>query len=223
MVRRRPAPGGGVIVEIPPADLIGWVNRFTGRNAGLADLSADPAAVRLLATDGTRAELAVPFPPMSVGHREPVEALLDHVAGLGAMALILVRGGAHSIGVARGGVVVSSSTRRQYLQGRTAAGGWSQQRYARRRGNQLTASLEHAADVATRVLLPVAESLAAVVLAGDAAALAGVLADRRLARLATLPTRTFGDIAEPRREVLDEVAVRALSIDITVAPGRPAS
>lgn len=221
MVRRRPAPGGGVIVEIPPADLIGWINRFTGRNSGLAGLSAQPDAVRLTAGDGTRASLAVPFPPMSVGHREPVEALLDHVAGLGAMALVLVRGGAHSVGVARHGVVVSSSTRREYLQGRTAAGGWSQQRFARRRGNQLTASMEHAADVAARVLLPVIDSLSTVVLAGDAGALATVLADRRLARLAALPSRTFGDIAEPRREVLDEVAARALTIDITVTSTGP--
>ena len=220
-VRRRPARGGGVVVEIPPADLVGWINRFTNRNAGLAELTAGPDAVLLRATDGTRAELAVPFPPMILREREPIEALLDHVAGLGAMALLLVRGGAHSVGVARDGIVLSSSTRREHLQGRTAAGGWSQQRYARRRGHQLTASLEHAGDVAARVLLPVLDSLSAVVLAGDAAGLAAVLADRRLARLATLPSRTFGDIPEPRRDVLDEVAGRALAIDITVVAGSP--
>ena len=74
-----------------------------------------------------------------------MEALLDHLAGLGALGLILVRGGAHSVGVARDGVVLSSSTDRAYLQGRTAAGGWSQQRFARRRGNQRTASYDSAA------------------------------------------------------------------------------
>ena len=94
---------------------------------------------------------------MARGDREPLEALLDHLATLGALGIVLVRGGAHSVGVAATGIVLSSSTDRAYLQGRTAAGGWSQQRFARRRGNQRTASLDSAADTVARVLLPVAD------------------------------------------------------------------
>ena len=75
-----------------------------------------------------------------------MEALLEHLAGLGALGVVLVRGGAHSVGVAGTGWCCSSSTDRAYLQGRTAAGGWSQQRFARRRGNQRTASFDSAAD-----------------------------------------------------------------------------
>ena len=196
--------------------LTGWVNRFAGRNDGIADLVASTTTVTMRGGNDTVAELAVPFPPMSIGNREPVEALLNHLDGIGLLGLILVRGGAHSVGLARDGQVVESSTHRSYLQGRTAAGGWSQQRYARRRDNQLTSSLQHAAGLVLRVIAPAANRLSGLVLAGDSAALAGVFEDARLAPLASLPSRTFGDIAEPRRDILDAVAVRALNVAIVV-------
>jgi hypothetical protein len=166
--------------------------------------------------DGTAATIEVPFGPMMVGDAEPVEALLAHLAGLGALGLILVRGGAHSVGVSRDGVVLSSSTDRAYLQGRTAAGGWSQQRFARRRENQRTASYDSAATTVARILTPIATSLTGLVLGGDRGGLTEVLADTRLAALAALPVRTFPDIAEPRRAVLDEIAGRSLSVEIVI-------
>lgn len=217
MTRRRAAAGGGTVVEVTPERLTGWINRFGARNGGLAELTTDRAAIRIRGGDGTAATLEVPFGPMDVGDAEPVEALLRHLAGLGPLGLILARGGAHSVGIAAAGTVTRSSTDRAYLQGRTAAGGWSQQRFARRRGNQRAASLADAADTAARVLLP-ADGLAGLVLGGDRAALAAVLADHRLAPLAALPTRTFADVPEPRRAVLDEVAARALSVPIVVEP-----
>lgn len=218
MSRTRPAPGGGTVVEVEPERLPGWLNRFAARNGGLVELVAGPAAVTVRGGNGTTAELAVPFGPMAVGSAEPVEGLLGHLAGIGDVGLVLVRGGAHSIGIARDGVVLRSSTDRAYLQGRSAAGGWSQQRFARRRGNQLTASLASAADTAVAVLAPVTDSLDALVLAGHPPALDAVLADHRLSGLRALPTRIFRDIPEPRRAVLDEVAVRARSVQITVRP-----
>lgn len=217
MTRRRPAAGGGTLVEVAPERLTGWINRFGARNGGLADLSTDGSAVRIRGGDGTLATLEVPFGPMDGGGAEPVEALLEHLGALGPLGLILVRSGAHSVGVATGGTVDRSSTDRAHLQGRTAAGGWSQQRFARRRGNQRAASLADAADTAARVLLP-ADRLAGLVLGGDRAALAEVLADPRLAPLTGLPSRTFPDVPEPRRAVLDEVAARAMSVPIVVEP-----
>ncbi len=237
MTRRRTAAGGGTRVEVPAPRLVGWVTRFGARNGGLAELSTDGSTVWIRGGDGTLASIEVPFGPMAGVRRppgaapgpagsspgdeqlEPVEALLDHLAALGPLGLILVRGGAHSVGVAVHGAVVRSSTDRAYLQGRTAAGGWSQQRFARRRGNQRAASLAEAADTAARVLVP--EQLAGLVLGGDRAALAEVLADPRLAPLAAQPIRTFADVPEPRRAVLDEVATRALSVPIVVEPPHP--
>ncbi len=214
--RPRPAAGGGIEVEISASRIVGWINRFAGRNAGVADLAAHPGRLELVAGNGTTAIVEVPFAPMSIGAREPVEALLSHLAGMGLLGLVLVRGGAHSIGTVKDGVVLSSSTDRAYLQGRTAAGGWSQQRYARRRGNQLNTSLVDAAAAVQRVLLPQVGRLGGLVLAGDAAALRRVLAEPQLASLTQLPSRTFGDIPEPRRAVLDAVAQRSLVVRIVV-------
>jgi len=218
MAHSRPAPGGGLVVEVPADRLVGWINRFAGRNDGLTSVTGDPEHVLLTGGDGTTAVVAVPFPPMSLNHREPIEAVLDHLAGIGAVGVILTRGGAHSVGVVRDGTVLSSSTDRAYLQGRTAAGGWSQQRYARRRGNQLRTSRQDAADTAARLLGPIAPTLGALVLGGDAGGVEVVLKDPRLVALGELPRRFFGDIPEPRRAVLDTIAGRYRTLDITVRP-----
>ena len=48
---------------------------------------------------------------------------------------------------------IASKVGSGYVQGRTKAGGWSQQRFARRRANQAHALWNDAADVAARILL----------------------------------------------------------------------
>jgi hypothetical protein len=101
-----------------------------------------------------------------------------------------------------------------YVQGRTAAGGWSQQRFARRRANQAQAAATAAADLATRVLLPAAGRLAALVTGGDRKAVDAVLDDRRLAPLAALRSPRLLDVPEPRHAVLVEAARRARSVRI---------
>ena len=53
-------------------------------------------------------------------------------------------------------------------------------------------------------------------LGGDRRGLAEVLADTGSPALAALPVRTFPDIPEPRRAVLDEIAARSLSVEITI-------
>jgi Actinobacteria/chloroflexi VLRF1 release factor len=218
MARTRSAAGGGVVVEVGIDRLAGWVTRFGGRNSGLLDMTATPDRILLRAGDGTTADIAVPFGAMSIGSREPLESLITHLRSLGAVGIIAVRAGAHSVGIARAGVVVASKTDRPYVQGRTAAGGWSQQRYARRRGNQLTASLDDAASAAARVLLPATGSLDALILGGDITALRTVLDDPRLVALKALPVREFRDIPEPRRSVIDDLAERMFTVEITVRP-----
>ncbi|MBM9466193.1 acVLRF1 family peptidyl-tRNA hydrolase [Nakamurella leprariae] len=224
MSRVRQAAGGGRVVEVELARVPAWLNRFAGRNDGLADVVADPQRVLALAVDGTTASLAVPFPPMGLGPAdaplEPVEALIAHLERFRTVGVITVRSGAHSVGlardIAREATVTGSSTDRAYVQGRTAAGGWSQQRYARRRTGQRREAMADTADTVARLLVPVARELDALVTAGDTSAVSEVLADRRLAPLLGLPRRHFADIPEPRRAVLDEVAARAGTVEITV-------
>ena len=130
-----------------------------------------------------------------------MEALISHLDGLGAVGLVAVRAGAHSVGVARHRMVLVVPDRP-----RTSAGTHGRRRLVAAAlrpapGNQRRASLDDAARDIAEVLLPVVGTLDALVAAGDAAALDTVLADPRLNRLAALPRRTFGDIAEPRRVV----------------------
>lgn len=243
--RPRPAPGGGRQLELAPHRIPGWINRFAAGHGGLAELRGGRDRVVALAADGTSAIFDVPFPPQSYDPAdtadtgdtaapgpqgngpeaapEPVEALLDHLAALGELGIILVRAGAHSVGVAEHGRVTVSSTDTHYVQGRTAAGGWSQQRYARRRDNQLTAAQAATAAAAERVLL--GRELSGLVVGGDERGATTVLellaaSGPAGAALTALPRREFWAVPEPRRTVLDEVAAHSLDVTVTVTPKR---
>ncbi|MBN9610438.1 MAG: hypothetical protein J0I11_14110 [Actinobacteria bacterium] len=216
-MRARQAAGGGRVVEVEAARLPGWLTRFADRHRGIAAAERGVATITVIGGDGATADLAIPFPPLARATEvEPIAALLTHIAQMGDVAMILVRERAFSIGVCRAGSVLTSSTDTRYVQSRTAAGGWSQQRYARRRGNQRRDSFRAAADAAVRVLSAHHGTFAGLVVGGDTTAMHAVLDDPRLAHLTDLPRRTFTDIAEPRRAVLDDVARRCLAVEITV-------
>jgi hypothetical protein len=106
-----------------------------------------------------------------------------------------------------------------YVQGRTKAGGWSQQRYARRRANQAGRSFEAAAADAAEILLPRLGSLEALITGGDRAAVSAVLAEPGLERLAEPGLRHgFGVLAvpDPNAHVLAAFGAlfRRVSIDL---------
>jgi peptide subunit release factor 1 (eRF1) len=88
------------------------------------------------------------------------------------------------------------------VHGRNRAGGQSQRRFERRREGQARQSLQAAAALAARILLPHAERLDAMVGGGDRAAVTEVLADPRLRPLAALAVPAVVDVPEPRLEVL---------------------
>ena len=214
--RPRQAAGGGIEVEISAHRIVGWVNRFAGRNTGVADLAAHPDRLEMLAGDGTVATIRGALRPdvhrPSRADRGAGGASGRHrSAGFGAGAR---RGPLDRH--ARDGVVLSSSTDRAYLQGRTAAAAGPNSVTPARRDNQLTASLAGSAGAAARILLPLTARLGGLVLAGDSSALRTVMAQPALKPLAELPSRVFGDIAEPRRTVLDAVAKRSLVVRIVV-------
>jgi hypothetical protein len=96
------------------------------------------------------------------------------------------------------------------VQGRTKAGGQSQQRFARRRDRQARVAYEAATDHAARLLRP-----GPVVTGGDRSAVTEVLADARLRGL-----RVVGPwlaVPDPRRQVLDGALrdARALRVDVS--------
>ena len=74
------------------------------------------------------------------------------------LGVVLVRRGGYACALVSGGSVAESKVGTRHVQSRTAAGGWSQQRFARRRGNQADALVEAVAGHALRILLAGNES-----------------------------------------------------------------
>lgn len=224
MARIRQAAGGGRIVEVEADRLAGWFQRFAERNDGVLRTRLGSHEVTVTAGNGTTATVAVPFGPLAsvedndvndtVVEGLAVAELVEHVRRPRNIGLLLVRLGAHSVGVARGGKVVLSRTDRHLVQGRSAAGGWSQQRFARRRSGQARQALRSAADDAAEVLADRLPELDAVVLGGDRAALEELRADRRLAAVFALAESRVLDVPEPRRAVLEDAARRAGAVEI---------
>jgi Actinobacteria/chloroflexi VLRF1 release factor len=241
MARTRDVAGGGRAVEVEPERLLGWFDRFAARHGGLTAVRGTGRDVRVEAADGASAEVVVPFGGLpddvmasaaSAGPGDAVEpatsrlrgeqpadvldALHAHLAVPRRIGIVLVRLGGYSIGVAVGGTVETSTTGARPVHGRNRKGGSSSGRFARRRDNQARVALDAAADAVARFLLPVAPTLDAVVLGGDAVALDDLRADRRLAALLARAEPRVLDVPEPRRAVLDEAARRALAVEIVV-------
>jgi hypothetical protein len=161
---------------------------------------ADDGAVRITCADTTTVTLRPPFPwtpgPALLA-RLQAAARQPHRAGV-----LLVRRGRWAVGVFSGGELLASKVDSRQVQGRTAAGGWSQQRFARRRAHQTDAVVGAAVETAVRVLLPHAEGLAALFTGGDRGLVDEVLADPRLAPLAALRREPALEVGEPTKAVL---------------------
>jgi hypothetical protein len=211
----RPAKGGGRWVSVPPERLHPWIDGFADRH-GPFRASGDERLVRLTADDGAVAEFHVPFPPMRPGPPH-VTRLVEHARAARWVGVVLVRLGGYAAGVFHGSELVASKVGSRLVQGRTAAGGWSQQRFARRRANQAGRVFEAAAGTALRVLSPYVDTLDAVVLGGDRRAVDALRADRRLAPILALETGPFLTVPDPRLAVLRETPAqfRAVRVHIT--------
>jgi hypothetical protein len=220
VARTREVAGGGRAVEVEPERLGGWFARYAARHGGLVGVDGTPDRLRFRSGDGGTTEVAVPFGglplPVPTDPAAALDALHAHLAAPRRIGIVLVRLGGHSVGVAVGGVVEASTTGARLVHGRNRKGGSSSGRFARRRDNQARVALDAAADAVARLLLPVAATLDAVVLGGDASALDELRADRRLASLLTRAEPTLLDVPEPRRAVLDEAARRVRAVEVVV-------
>jgi hypothetical protein len=147
-----------------------------------------------------------------------VLALRSHALAERTVGVLLVRLGGCAAGVFVGRTLEGSKVDHRLVQGRSAAGGRSQQRFARRRQNQATAAREQAADVAVRVLLPNVERLDALVLGGERTSVEKVLADPRLGPLAAVATEPrFLTVPDPRLAVLTATPPMFQAIRIRIA------
>lgn len=207
-----PAAGGGRWVSVAPERLDRWLLGFAERHGPTARTDSGDCTV-LTGADGARAEIEVPFPP-SAGD------LVVHALAERRVGVLLVRLGGHAVGVFEGTHLVSSKVGSRQVHGRSVAGGWSQQRFARRREGQVAVAHSAAADTAVRVLLPAVPKLAAVVVGGDRKAVDAVLQDRRLAALRPLVSGRLLDVPDPRQRVLESSPPlwRAVSIRLIDPP-----
>ncbi|MBP2472754.1 hypothetical protein JOF53_001626 [Crossiella equi] len=218
MSRVRQVAGGGRAVEVSPERLHGFLERFGSRHDGVLSSVYASGQAAFTARDGSTAVLDVPFGGVPDLRADGLECagLVAHLLQPRRVALVLVRLGGHSVGIAEGEKVVLSATDRRLVHGRNKAGGWSQQRFARRREGQARVALQAAADDVFRVLVPQLSTVDAVVLGGDRAALAELRADRRLAPLMARAEDRVLDVPEPRRSVLEEAAERARAVEVVI-------
>jgi hypothetical protein len=105
------------------------------------------------------------------------------------------------------GAVETSKVGRRHVQGRTAAGGWSQQRFARRRQKQADELADAAVGYVAEQVLPYLP-VVYVVTGGDRALVEQVLGDPRLRALAGVPRGPHIDVPDPRKDVVASLPER---------------
>ncbi len=261
------AGSGAKWLDVAPGRFPGWVTSFGGRHGagpdaplGVAVTSAD---VTFTAPDGAVAECHPPFPPVPGlaaglaagpgGYAEAARAVADHAMRPRTVGVLLVRLGGYAAGVFTGSPprLADWKTGSRPVHGRSAAGGWSQQRFARRREKQAGEALQAAADAAVMVFSPWGgdsggrrgvsrersgdaitarggdarsrrePQLDAVVLGGDKRAIADLAGDQRLAPYLALATGRFLTVPDPRRAVLEDAPRLFLAVRIRLTEPAP--
>ena len=176
---------------IPGGRLAGWADRFGAAHGGY-QLSDDDDGLRLLAADGAEALLQSPWPVDGRPGRgaDALERLASLASQPRRLGLLLARRGGYGVAVVAEGQALASKVGSTYVQSRTAAGGQSQQRFARRRSNQ-------------------ADALVGIVLQHPA-----------LQGYAAMPRLAYLDVPDPKAAVLRKAAADscAVRIQVTDAP-----
>jgi VLRF1 release factor-like protein len=205
------------VVDVAPERLAKWVAGFAARHGEYETAIADDA-LTLRAHDGAKAVLAAPFPPVDLpDETSALDALAAHARASRRIGILLVRLGGYAVGVFDNGELVASKVGARPVHGRSAAGGWSQHRFARRREGQSRVALEAAAAAAATILLPEKERLDAVVTGGDRRALRDVLDDPRLVTLAAIVVGRVLDVPDPKAAVLRASQAAAVAIRVSIS------
>ena len=199
------------VVLVPTSRWEKWVANFEAGHDG-GSLAVVGGAMRGTAGDGSHFAARLPF---AASYDGPVEAGAFAAAAVapGRWGVLLVRKGGFAVARLDGAGLAEHKIGQRHVQGRTKAGGQSQQRFARRRDNQARQAYEAAADHAARILAGVP----LVSTGGDHGAVEAVLADSRLAHVTVV--EPWLPVPDPRRAVLDAAIAdtQAIRVDVTNA------
>lgn len=184
-------------LTVPSSRVVAWVDGFARRHGGLGYRGTDHE-LRLAAADGSWAQLTPYLPDDTVEPRDP-RSTAAWACPERLLAILLVRRGGYAVGLARGAELLATKAGTRYVQSRTAAGGWSQQRYQRRRGNQANQLVEAVTGHLLRLLREAGDPLLdGVIVGGDRALVSAALPDH----LAGLPRREITVRTDPRSAAL---------------------
>lgn len=200
------------VVFVPAGRLPRWVGNFADGH-GSTEYAVRDGALSGTAADGSSFSAALPFDRVYRGAPEVAE-LLTHADPPQSWGVLLVRKGGFAVARLEQERIVDSKVGQRHVQGRTKAGGQSQQRFARRRDNQARQAYEAAADHAARILGPLGRGW--LVCGGDHPAVNAVLEDRRLAHLKDQVVGPWLAVPDPRRGVLETAIADAASVRIDV-------
>lgn len=204
---------------MPAERVVRWFVNFEDRHGGTTYTVLD-GALHATAADGSTADARLPFDGVYDGEPRP-GPFAAAVAVPSAWGVLLVRRGGFAVARLADRTVVDHKVGQRHVQGRTKAGGQSQQRFARRRDNQARVAYDAAADHAARILGGAA--LENVVVGGDRAAVDAVLADPRLSAVAQVLAGPWLPVPDPRRAVLDRSVADACSVRVEVANAEPST
>lgn len=186
----------------------------TRATASLDLIAADGSTARLEPWPGHTSRTGPDLTPPDLGR---LQDWVTHSAPE-QLVLILVRRGGYAVGLADHSGLIRHHCGTRYVQGKTKAGGWSQQRFARRRSNQADALIGSVLEKLATLL--VGQRPDGLVLGGDRKLCASVLAQcgdsSASSRLPSLPRREFYDLPDPRFAVLRRALERARAVPITL-------
>jgi hypothetical protein len=225
------AGSGAKWLDVSAERFPGWISSFARRHGDSAALGLDLAGglVTFTAADGAVAECHPPFGesfagPQGAGPEEAAAAVAAHAQVPRTVGVLLVRLGGYAAGVFAGypPELADAKVGSRLVHGRSAAGGWSQQRFARRREKQANEALEAAASTALAVFGR-GPRLDAVVLGGDKRAAAELRGNPRLAPYLALATERFLTVPDPKRVVLEGTPALFTAVRIRLTEPAPLS
>lgn len=200
------------VAYVSAARISGWLSRFESAHGTTAQ-KPDTGLVRLTAADGATVELNSPWP---VDHTAQLtfDELKESASQRKIILSVLIRKSSYAVSLSAGADVKAHKIGTRHIHSRTAAGGWSQKRYARRRENQSAEIIEAVARHVAELHDGESTAYGAhyLLLGGDKLLAAHVVEHDILRTLPPLPTLAFASVKEANRASLDAALAQATSI-----------